>query len=429
MKIEPYIFISCSERKLFFIPERQQTGRLTGGARRRAARPPGGLAVRGRIMGNSPCRVGHPGGDRERRPAGNRGVTAMFIRNAWYVAAWDHEIGREPMARTILGEPVVFWRREDGGVAALEDRCCHRLYPLSRGAVRGDHLQCGYHGMVFDDTGACVEIPWQKAVSHAARVRAYPVVERHRWIWIWMGDEAAADPDLITDFHWLDDPGWGARGTHLHVGCDYRLIVENLLDLTHLAYVHGSTIGNAAVALAADVDCERGEDEVTVTRWTLDQPAPPTYVRAGGFTGNVDRWQIINFTPPAFVRLDVGACDAGTGAPEGRRVGGIRMRNLNAITPESERSTHYFWAQAHDFDVGNQAVTDMVFEQVKTAFLEDVAVFEAQQASIDREPGAPTMNLSQDAGGIAAREIIARRIDGEMAAAAAIPAADTREQG
>jgi len=330
----------------------------------------------------------------------------MFVRNAWYVAAWDHEVEQAPLARTILGQPVVMYRKQDGGVVALEDRCCHRRLPLSEGEVQGDRIQCAYHGMIYDQSGACVEIPWQKTITKAARVQSYPIVERHRWIWIWMGDAADADPDTITDFHWLDDAAWGAKGTRFHVQCNYKLIIENLLDLTHLAFVHRSTIGNDAVANAAAVKCEHNDDEVTVTRWTIDQPPPPTYAKAGGFEGNVDRWQIIHFTPPGFVRLDVGACDAGSGAPEGRRQGGIRMRNLNAITPESDTTTHYFWAQAHDFDVTNQTITDLVFEQVKTAFSEDVAIFEAQQKMIDHDPEAPTINLSQDAAGIAAFKII-----------------------
>ncbi len=342
----------------------------------------------------------------------------MFIRNAWYVAAWDHEVTRTPMARTLLGEPVVMYRKQDGGIVALDNRCCHRLYPLSRGEVKGDCIQCGYHGMVYDETGACVDIPWQKTISTNARVRAYPVAERYGWVWLWMGDAEAADPDEITDFHWLDDPEWGAKGTYFHVDADYRLIIENLLDLTHLAFVHNSTIGNAAVATAADVICEKGDDDVTVTRWTIDQPPPPTYIKAGGFTGNVDRWQIIHFTTPAFVRLDVGACDAGTGAPEGHRQGGIRMRNLNAITPETETTTHYFWAQAHDFQPDNQQVTDAIFEQVKTAFLEDVEVFTAQQEMINYDPEKRTINLSQDAGGAFARKLIDDLVEGEFAKAA-----------
>ena len=118
----------------------------------------------------------------------------------------------------------------------------------------------------------------------------------------------------------------------------------------------------------AAVKVERAPNNVLVTRWTIDQPAPPTFVKVGKFTGNVDRWQIIDYTPPAFLRLDVGACPTGTGAPEGRRVGGIGMRNLNAITPETETTAHYFWAQAHDFEPHNAEMTERVFEQIKTAF-------------------------------------------------------------
>ena len=123
-----------------------------------------------------------------------------------------------------------------------------------------------------------------------------------------------------------------------------------------------------------------------MSRWIIDQPAPPTFVKVGGFTGNVDRWQIIDFAPPAFLRLDVGATPTGTGAPEGNRVGGISMRNLNAITPETETTSHYFWGQAHDFDVNNAEMTEKIFQQIKTAFLEDVAVFTAQQRIMTLHP-------------------------------------------
>ena len=145
----------------------------------------------------------------------------MFVRNAWYVAAWDDEIGRQPFARTLLDEPIVMYRKEDGGIVALEDRCCHRFLPLSRGVLQGDRLQCSYHGMIYDGTGACVEIPWQAEIPSAARVRAYPVVERHRWVWIWMGAAEDADAKTITDFHWLDDPDWGGQGHALR--CWLRL--------------------------------------------------------------------------------------------------------------------------------------------------------------------------------------------------------------
>jgi vanillate monooxygenase len=249
-------------------------------------------------------------------------------------------------------------------------------------------------------------VPGQDTVPPGACIKAYPVVARYHWLWIWMGDPAHADPAAIPDFHWLDDPAWGAKTQYLHVAANWQLIVDNLLDLTHLAFVHETTIGNSALVENAKVKVERAPNNVVVTRWIIDAPAPPTFVKAGGFTANVDRWQIIDFVPPAFLRLDVGCTPTGTGAPQGRRVDGINMRNLNAVTPETETSSHYFWGQAHDWDIHNPATTDMLIGQIRTAFLEDVAVFEAQQRNITLKPNAPQIDINADNGLIQARRIL-----------------------
>lgn len=354
----------------------------------------------------------------------------MFMRNCWYVGAWDHEVTSDrPFGRILLDEPVVFFRRRDGSVVALEDRCCHRHYPLSRGCVVEDKLECAYHGLQFEGSGKCVRVPGQAIVPEAAKVRSYPVVERNHWVWIWMGDPALADPSLVTDFHWMDDPGWRAKGTVFHVKSGYELVIENLMDLTHLSFVHKSTIGNYATAEAAETKTLRTENDVTVVRWMVDTPPPPTYVRAGGFKGNVDRWQFINFTLPCFVRLDVGAMDTGRGAPqiknaafagEGRMAGGIEMRNLNAITPESAKSCHYFWAQAHNFLLDKPEVTNLLYEQVKEAFQQDWEIFENQQKWIDLNPDAPRVDLNGDNGQIQAIRLLRRRIAEEQAGSPAL---------
>ena len=348
----------------------------------------------------------------------------MFLRNYWYVAASDEEIRDKPLGRTILGEPLVFFRTEDGTLAAFEDRCPHRQLPLSMGKLVGDALQCHYHGLRFDRSGKCVRVPGQDLIPQSARVRTYPVVERYHWVWVWMGDPALADPAKIADFHWFDDPNWGAKSAYLHVEANWQLVVDNLLDLTHLAFVHETTIGNMALVEHAAVKVQRKDDNVVVTRWIIDQPAPPTFVKVGKFAGNVDRWQIIDYTPPAFLRLDVGATPTGTGAPEGSRVNGIGMRNLNAITPETETTSHYFWGQAHDFDPKNPETTERVFQQIRTAFLEDVAVFTAQQRSILQRPDAPQIDINADAGGIQARRIVDRLRRDEQADAASVVAAE-----
>ena len=207
---------------------------------------------------------------------------------------------------------------EDGTPVALEDRCAHRHLPLSMGKLVGDTLQCHYHGLRYDKTGACVRVPGQDMIPRSARVKSYPVVERYHWLWIWMGDPALADPDKITDFHWLDDPSWGAKppisSRQGQLAADRRQPARP--DPSGLRARNDDRQLRARRQRRGQGT--RAHDNVVVTRWIIDSPAPPTFIKAGGFTSNVDRWQIINFTPPAFLRLDVGATPTGTGAPEGQ---------------------------------------------------------------------------------------------------------------
>lgn len=332
----------------------------------------------------------------------------MFLNDYWYVAAISDEIGETPLARMFLNQAVVLYRTQDGGIAALEDRCCHRHLPLSLGKVVGEGLQCGYHGLVYDADGVCVRVPGQTAVPPGARIRAYPVVERWGWVWIWMGDPRQADASQIEDFHWLDDPLWRAAGCRIPMECDYRLGIDNLLDLSHLAYVHRTTLGNPAVAESAEVGTERHGEGVRVTRWMIDVPAPPMYRRLVDFGTNIDRWQIIDFSPPGFVKLDLGGAPTGTGARQGDRSRGFERKSLNALTPETERSIHYFWADAHNFDIDKPEVTQLLFEQVREAFMEDKAFLEAQQRANDRDYGRPTVDINADAGGLEASRILDR---------------------
>ena len=334
----------------------------------------------------------------------------MFPRNFWYVAAIDTEVRRqELMRRVICNQPVVLWRGTDGQPHALEDRCCHRHMPLSEGRLIGDTLECPYHGLQYDASGACVKIPSQTDVPPQARVRSFPLVERYHWIWIWMGDPALADPNAIEDFHWLDDPKWRAKPDRLELEGNYLLLVENLLDLTHLQFVHRTTLGTDAIS-GAPITTERDGNRVRVTRWIMNSPPPPFFQRAGGFRPdqNIDRWQIIDYSPPAFVRLDVGGALAGTGAREGDRSKGFSMRNLNAITPETGATTHYFWAQAHDFMIDDPTVTELIYRQVRTAFFEDLGIIKAQQQNLTAYGAAlpPQIDFRQDSGAVQARRIV-----------------------
>lgn len=168
----------------------------------------------------------------------------MFIRNTWYVVAWDHEIPAEGLfTRTICGIPVLMYRQADGTLTALEDRCCHRGAPLSAGRREGDCVRCLYHGLKFEPSGQCIETPWGQRIPPQARVRAFPVVEQHRWVWIWMGDVARADASLIPQTPWLDHPEWRSRPGYIHYDVNYLLICDNLLDFSHLPFVHPLTLG------------------------------------------------------------------------------------------------------------------------------------------------------------------------------------------
>ncbi len=362
---------------------------------------------------------------RQRTGAGQP-APSPFILDSWYVCAQPDEITRTPLARTICGERIMFYRREDGTPVAMEDRCCHRRMPLSKAYIVGDRVQCFYHGLEFEPDGTCVHVPGQSTVPRGAGVRTYPVTEQYNWVWIWMGDPALADGTPVVPYPWKDMAGWGDKGTYFHVRCNHQLIVDNLLDLTHLGYVHRSTIGNDAVAENADTRVFDDGDKVTVARWIVGHPPPPTYQKVGGWTeqDKVDRWQIIEFRPPGFVRLFTGA---GKGAAGGAEFGfheldtptpegGVGMRNLNAITPETETSCHYFWSQAQDIQPDSAEFTDMFYNQIRKAFEQDWEVFELQQENWD---DGPVFATKSDLGLIAARKLVDRIKAGKAPAAPA----------
>jgi len=335
-----------------------------------------------------------------------------FLKDCWYVAAWDHEIADGLLARTILNLPVVLYRAAGGIPVALDDRCCHRHLPLSLGKIVGDHLRCGYHGLEFDATGACVNVPGQSKVPPGAAVRSYPVVERYRWVWIWTGDPAKADPDLIPDYHWNDDPAWCSYGDVYHVDGDYRLLIDNLIDLSHIQFLHATTLG-ASADVDAEIDFRRDNDKITVSRWVMDTPPAPMYAHALNTNENVDRWQNIHYTPPSHVVIDAGSAIAGTGARNGDRSQGVETYSNHTLTPETERSTHYFWHHARNFRLGDDAFTDDLRKMFSSALMEDVVTIAAQQTAFDRVGDHPMIDIHADAGAIQARRLLDERIAAE----------------
>ncbi len=343
----------------------------------------------------------------------------MFLRNCWYVAAWDSEVGREPFARTILGDDVVMFRTEGGTVAALEDRCCHRNMPLSMGRLSGDNIRCMYHGLVYDAAGTCVEVPGQPEMPPGARVKSYPVVEKWALIWIWMGEPALADAALVPDWFYLDHPDWvAARGNHakpIHMKCYWELNNDNLLDLSHVAYLHEATLGGPDIT-KYPIKTERLADGVRMSRLIPDTPPTPIFANYLGLEGNVDRWQISEVTAPTHCVVDAGTgVPVGTGTIEGDRGEGVGFRALITATPETETTTFMFYAQVRNFALDNETLTETFTKDFYNVFLDDVGALEAQQRVMEHHPDAPTIDIKADAPHLAMRQLIGRLIDEERA--------------
>ena len=341
----------------------------------------------------------------------------MFPKNHWYAVAWDHDIKQAPFGRTICNEDMVFFRRPDRSLVALENICPHRLLPLSEGKVAGDKITCGYHGLTVDGAGTCVHMPGQENLNGKRLVRTFPVAERHRFVWVWIGDDDLADEGLIPNLHWCSDPAWVADGDTFHIKCDYRLLVDNLMDLTHETYVHPTSIGQEEIA-ESPIETTSDERSVTVTRWMHGITPPPFWANNLGSSEDCDRWQICHFTLPANVMIDVGVAPTGTGAPEGDRGKGITGIVIDLMTPETETTTWYHWGMVRNFDINNPALTKQIREAQATVFGEDEVVLERQQEIISRHPGRRLANFNIDKGSMLSRRLIDHALTtGEQTAA------------
>jgi phenylpropionate dioxygenase-like ring-hydroxylating dioxygenase large terminal subunit len=330
----------------------------------------------------------------------------MFLRNAWYTAAWSKDLTDKPMARTIVGENVVLFRGANGQVAALEDRCCHRAAPLSKGAVVGGLLQCGYHGLKYDAQGRCVEVPVQPVVPPGASVRSYPVRQKWNVVWIWMGEPEKADESKIPELWWLDNADWKLTPGYLHINANGQLLVDNLLDFSHVSYLHPKTLAGDPREAVTPVKTERLPEGLRVGRWMIDYEPAPLFAAAGGFNGNVDRWQFANWRPPSLVFMDVGVATTGTGAPDGDRSQGISIWSTHMITPETETSCHYHFGFARNFKHDDEATSKLLYEGSLATFLEDREMIEAQQKNLDGGKLDGLVDINADTAQLYARRVL-----------------------
>lgn len=325
----------------------------------------------------------------------------MFIRNCWYVAGWNDVLkGEELFACQIANEPIVIYRKADGTLVALQDRCCHRAAPLSIGRREGDHLRCLYHGLRFDETGKCVEIPGQDRIPPQARVRNFAVIERNNWIWVWLGDEAEADPDLIPPTVALDDPSWIFRHGFMDYDANYQLVHDNLLDFSHLTYVHPDSFGVGEDWAHTRPKVTRMERSVRVERWLPGQPVP-NHIRAETDATALDMWMYYDFYIPGVMVMYSESYPAGTtercnGEPPIGIEPITRDVTNQSITPMSEQRSRYCYSWAPQLKGGSPELADGMIAIAEMAFGEDRDIIEAQQRSMNLAPNAVLVPTTSD---------------------------------
>lgn len=342
-----------------------------------------------------------------------------YLRNSWYAAAYQTEVGDKPFARQLLGEHVVFFRTADGIVHGLEDRCPHRFAPLSMGTVIEDQIQCPYHGLRFGTDGACAYNPHYAALPAAAKVKRYPLMERYGLIWIWMGDAEAEPAKLPADFAFMEDERFKAVSGYLHVEANYQLIVDNLLDLTHAPYLHPAFaipgLSTEERLARTTTELVREEARVIARRWRLKCPPNGPTRTLFGFTDELmDSRSHMHWLPPSLIYFDAGA--SRLGEPEEL---GLCLPAMHAITPETGRTSHYFFAQGRNMLLDDAHADATLLGILENAFHnEDEPMIEAQQARMGAETDVMALDpvlLKSDGAPISARRILAGMIAAEQA--------------
>ena len=341
-----------------------------------------------------------------------------FLKNTWYMAAWGEEIGAGLFARRIAGRPVLIYRTSTGALAALENRCPHRFAPLSRGVRKDDAIVCGYHGLTFDATGRCIHNSLGAQIPKGAQVPTFPIVERDSIAWLWLGESDRADQSLIPDFSFLpDSPTNRTLRGHTPMAANYEYATDNLMDLSHIEFVHlGSFAGNGVI-FAGTHEARAEGDTLWSNWWMVDVAAPPHTQGVYPPELRCDHWLDMRWNAPASMRLEVGA------TPHGQpREGGFALFQAHIVTPETEHTSHYFWASCRPNDVDNPQLDAMLKTLFDQAFnTEDKPMIEAAYANVrfgDRGPGfwdQKPVFMPSDAGGTRARRMIEAMLRKEAA--------------
>jgi phenylpropionate dioxygenase-like ring-hydroxylating dioxygenase large terminal subunit len=339
----------------------------------------------------------------------------MFLRNAWYVAATRNEIADKPLARTLLNEPVVIFRSGGSEICALEDRCCHRGAPLSLGDITETGIRCGYHGMAFDCSGKCVDIPGQTVIPKRAQVKSYPVLEKGDYIWIWMGDKDKADASLILDYPPDDQVNWPRTNDMLHLKASYVMVVDNLMDLSHASYLHKSSIGSPGQdsANATMDELQRTPRGLRFVRVMRNADAPPNWLKRYPTGKKIDRWSDFEYVAPSTIVQYSGGVNAGE-YDKGVREGGHLTRTLHAITPETEKSCFYFFNKADGYAKYEDPNRPRTWMSTTDVFKEDAHMLEQQQLRLENYDTSKLLDINTDGARVQMARILKDRIRQEQ---------------
>jgi vanillate O-demethylase monooxygenase subunit len=320
----------------------------------------------------------------------------MFVRNAWYVAATQKEVTEKPLARTLLNEPIVLFRNGRDEVCALEDRCCHRGAPLSLGDPTEAGIRCGYHGMEFDRAGKCIHIPGQTTIPKRAKVKSYPVVTKGDYVWIWMGQEDLADPAAVIDYPPDDPVNWPRANDMLHLKASYVMVLENLMDLSHLSYLHKSSIGSSENDSAnAKIDVQRTPSGIKFLRVMRNAEAPASWRKRYPTGPKVDRWSDFEYIAPSAVVQFSGGVNAGD-YDAGVREGSHLVRTLHAVTPETDKSCFYFFNKADGYARFEDPAKPRTWASTTDVFKEDAFMLEQQQLRLEHFDTDKLMDINTD---------------------------------
>jgi vanillate O-demethylase monooxygenase subunit len=340
-----------------------------------------------------------------------------FRKNCWYVAGWASEIvADKPLARQIIGERLVFFRGSDDQAVALIDRCAHRQAPLSMGTLKDNCIECPYHGFRYAPDGTCIHNPHGDGhIPRSANIKAYPTIEKYSAVWVWMGDPDKADPSLVPPFEFLDPAHFYVGEGYLHANAGYLLEVDNIMDLSHIEFVH--PIFSSEAVSKGEVLHEIDGETVWSKRMITNDTNPPDFIRQGFQLpeGSVDRWLNVQWFSPAYMSLYAGGVASGRPQEEG-----MEVKQVHWFTPETETTTHYFYGFSMPKAAGEWA-EQMAKEQVQALRQpfedEDLPLIEAQQLNIsDAETEIRPMVLNVDMAGHSARRILQKQIKAEQEA-------------